>query len=56
MRRGLEHLSCEERLRELVGLNTVHKYLKGGCKDGAKLCSVPGQEAVGSKRNTGGSL
>ena len=61
MIKGLEHLSCEERLRNLElfslkktrhrgNLINVYKYLKGGYKeDRARLFSVVPTEAVGTK-------
>lgn len=50
MNKGLKHLLCKERLRELglfrlekgrlmVNLSNIYKYLKGGCKESQRLLS-----------------
>ena len=67
MMKGLEHLSYEERLRELElfrgekaqgALINAYKYLKGGCKESGSFQwrPVTGPEAMGTNWHTGGSL
>lgn len=65
--KGLQHLTCEERLEEMGlfsletkrYLSSVHNYLLKGCKVGARLISthpVAGQEAIGMNYSMGNSL
>ena len=66
MMKGLEHLSFEERLRELAlftleaqgDLINVYKYLMGGCKaDGARLFpAVPSDRTTGNGQKPSGLL
>lgn len=68
MLKGLEHLCCEERLREVAlaslerrrlgeDLTDVYEHLKGGCKGHeARLHLVPGQEVMGTSWNTASSV